>query len=257
MDYNRLNCRDGGTGRRARLKLVWEQSHEGSTPSRGTKKINNVLFKFINQRKELKMSIRAVAEIDDLVAIKNVLISVSDKEGLDVLVAGLIENCPDLMIYSNGGTYRYIKEILGEKKTDTYLKEMPQFTNQAELYFFQNAVSASMDLFVINFCPFKQVVEKEGISFEEALRDIDVYRTSALRLAAKNWHRVMCLPYSDLKVYREFVIRLRMQEGHTDLSMRFDACRMTFAFLKDYDQAVYDYLHTTDLEEVLRCYTIH
>ena len=58
------------------------------------------------------MSINRVEKIDDLVAVRNVLMSVSDKKGLDVLVPGLLEVCPDVRILSTGGTYGAVKDIL-------------------------------------------------------------------------------------------------------------------------------------------------
>lgn len=44
--YNNGPGLGGGTGRRARLKIVWEQSHESSSLSRGTNKEikGNTLF---------------------------------------------------------------------------------------------------------------------------------------------------------------------------------------------------------------------
>ena len=39
-----LKCRDGGTGRRNRLKIYRSQGHEGSSPSPGTNKsLNKIL----------------------------------------------------------------------------------------------------------------------------------------------------------------------------------------------------------------------
>ena len=51
------------------------------------------------------MALNIVADIDDKVSINNVLISVSDKTGLEDLVRGLIEINPVVKIYSTGGTY--------------------------------------------------------------------------------------------------------------------------------------------------------
>ena len=51
------------------------------------------------------MSFNIVQKIDDRVEIRNVLLSVFDKSGLDVLVAGLLEACPHVRFYSTGGSY--------------------------------------------------------------------------------------------------------------------------------------------------------
>ena len=49
----------------------------------------------------MKMSIEPVKKIDDLVVVRNVIISVSDKSGLDPFVPELVETNPDVCWYSN------------------------------------------------------------------------------------------------------------------------------------------------------------
>ena len=55
-----------------------------------------------------------VDKIDDKVKIRTVLMSVSDKSGLDTFMPGLMAVNPDILILSTGGTYHAIKEILGD-----------------------------------------------------------------------------------------------------------------------------------------------
>ena len=61
------------------------------------------------------MALNIVTEIDNQVSIRHVLMSVSDKSGLEDFVPGLVQNCPDVKIYSTGGTYAAIEKILGEE----------------------------------------------------------------------------------------------------------------------------------------------
>ena len=77
------------------------------------------------------MAKNVVEKIDDLVKIKTILVSVSDKSGLDTFIPGLLEVNPDLTILSTGGTYAKIKEILGDK-SDTCLKQVSDYTGQPE-----------------------------------------------------------------------------------------------------------------------------
>ena len=56
-----------------------------------------------------------VEKIDDRVKVRHVLVSVSDKSGLDSFIPRLREINPDIKILSTGGTYSKIKEILGNK----------------------------------------------------------------------------------------------------------------------------------------------
>ena len=59
------------------------------------------------------MALNIVTEIDNRIKIKNVLMSVSDKTGLETFVPALVKACPGVKIYSTGGTYVKVKEILG------------------------------------------------------------------------------------------------------------------------------------------------
>ena len=56
-----------------------------------------------------------VEKIDDRVKIQRVLVSVFDKSGLDTFVPELLRINPDITLYSTGGTYRAIADILGEE----------------------------------------------------------------------------------------------------------------------------------------------
>ena len=73
------------------------------------------------------MSINVVEKIDAFVTVKHVLVSVSDKSGLDTFVPQLLEINPGLKLFSTGGTYNRLKEILGEK-AETCLTQVSDYT---------------------------------------------------------------------------------------------------------------------------------
>jgi len=50
------------------------------------------------------MGINIVDRIDNFVAVRHVLISVSDKSGLEKFVPALLDINPDIRIFSTGGT---------------------------------------------------------------------------------------------------------------------------------------------------------
>ena len=77
------------------------------------------------------MSIRPVTKVDDWVKVENAIISVSDKNGLDLLVPGLVEVNPDVTIYSTGGTYKAIEKILG-KDAEKNLVAVSDYIQQPE-----------------------------------------------------------------------------------------------------------------------------
>ena len=60
------------------------------------------------------MAMNVVDKIDHLVTVRHVLMSVSDKSGLDTFVPELMAVNPALKIFSTGGTFSRLQEILGE-----------------------------------------------------------------------------------------------------------------------------------------------
>lgn len=221
--------------------------------------------------------IRSVKKVSNFVPIKNVIISVFDKTGLDILVSGLIKNCPEVMIYSTGGTFKAIKEILQPVEAEKHLKEVSEYTGQPETegglvktlhhklflgYLTETYSDAHqedmrregavpIDLVVMNLYPFREVVKSYEVTIEEARGNIDVGGPSTLRAAAKNWHRVMTL--SSPKWYQGFIESLEINHGKTDARRRFDSWINTFRVLSDYDAEISLYLRTramfSDAEE--------
>ena len=59
------------------------------------------------------MTLNIVDKIDDPVKVRHVLISVSDKKGLEELAPRLLEINPEVRFFSTGGTFMRLKEILG------------------------------------------------------------------------------------------------------------------------------------------------
>ena len=78
------------------------------------------------------MALNIVTKIDDRVKISHVLVSVSDKTGLDTFIPALVAQNPDVMIYSTGGTFKAISEILGEKAAKN-LTAVSDYTGQPEM----------------------------------------------------------------------------------------------------------------------------
>jgi len=59
------------------------------------------------------MGKNVVETIDDKVQINTMLVSVSDKTGLETFIPGMVDANPNLLILSTGGTYAKLKDILG------------------------------------------------------------------------------------------------------------------------------------------------
>ncbi len=89
------------------------------------------------------MSVNIVEKVDQRVPVRNALISVSDKQGLDVLVKELVRLSPDLKIYSTGGTFSRIQEILGDR-AGAHLVQVSEYTGQPET---QGGLVKTLDFF--------------------------------------------------------------------------------------------------------------
>ena len=78
------------------------------------------------------MSLNTVTRIDDRVAVRHALISLSDKSGLEYLVKGLMAANPTVRLYSTGGTFMAIQTILGAAASRN-LTAVSDYTGQPEM----------------------------------------------------------------------------------------------------------------------------
>ena len=78
------------------------------------------------------MALNIVTDIDNRVQVRNVLMSVSDKTGLENFVPALVKACPGVRIYSTGGTFKKVQEILGAEAEKT-LVAVSDYTGQPEM----------------------------------------------------------------------------------------------------------------------------
>ena len=65
------------------------------------------------------MSINTVTKIDNLVPVKHMLVSVSDKNGLEDFITGVLRVSPGVRILSTGGTFQTLKKALGDQAEQT------------------------------------------------------------------------------------------------------------------------------------------
>ena len=221
-----------------------------------------------------------VEQVDDLVRIERVLISVSDKSGLDVLVPGLIAVNPDVHIYSTGGTYRAIAEILGEDRAAEYLSPVACYTGQPEtqgglvktldfkiylglLTETHNAShqadmarldAVTLDMVVVNLYPFETTVARPDVTVEEARANIDIGGPCMLRASAKNYLRVV--PIVNPGDYEPLLDALRAGDGALDLATRFTYARKAFMHTAQYDAAISRFLETQNPADVPGVYAL-
>lgn len=226
------------------------------------------------------MALNIVTEIDNRVQIKNVLMSVSDKTGLDTFVPALVKACPGVKIYSTGGTYTAIKEILGEE-ADKVLVAVSDYTGQPEMqgglvktldfkiYLgilsekyndahqddIKRLDAKALDMVVVNLYPFRETVAKAGVTPEMARTNIDIGGPCMVRASAKNYLRVASV--TDPLDYSNIVNELDAHEGTLGLDTRFKLMKKAFAHTAEYDSAISKFFSSRTWEEVDQTYNQH
>ena len=223
------------------------------------------------------MSINVVTRIDGAVALRHALISVSDKRGLEDLVAGLLDINPDLRILSTGGTYRRLEEILGGRSGGVltpvsdytgqpetqgglvktldfkiYLGLLTETYNLAHQADLARTGAVPIDMVVVNLYPFERTVAARGVTVEQARGNIDIGGPCMIRAAAKNFIRVLSVVDPD--DYPWILDELRAGAGASSLALRLALAKKAFAHTAGYDRAIAAYLEPRTPAEAESCY---
>lgn len=236
-----------------------------------------------------------VNKIDGNVKINHVLISVSDKTGLDVLVPGLVAINPGVKIYSTGGTYKKINEILkdstsvkttvGEQRMlstaqhtliqvsaytgqpemqgglvktldfKIYLGLLSETYNDAHKEDLQRTGAVAIDMVVSNLYPFSATIAQPDVTPEKARANIDIGGPCMVRASAKNFLRVASV--TDPGEYEHILSELNKSGGYLSLQTRQKLAAKAFTHTAQYDKGISDYFNGIDFKEIESCYTIY
>lgn len=225
------------------------------------------------------MTINVVDRIDDAVPIRHVLMSVSDKRGLDRFIPELVRLNPNLRIFSTGGTFSHLENILGADARRT-LTQVSDYTGQPEtqgglvktldfkIYLglltetyneshrddLQRTQSVPIDMVVVNLYPFRETIARVGVTPEQARGNIDIGGPCMIRAAAKNFIRVASVV--DPADYPMILDGLKANSGRMALEQRFRLAQKAFAHTAEYDRAIADYLGRLDAAVVRGCYRV-
>jgi phosphoribosylaminoimidazolecarboxamide formyltransferase/IMP cyclohydrolase len=223
------------------------------------------------------MAINIVDKIDSLVSVRHVLMSVSDKSGLVSFVPQLMSVNPEIKIFSTGGTYGRLREILGTE-ADAHLMKVSEYTGQPEtqgglvktldfkIYLglltetyneahqgdLERTGSVPIDMVVVNLYPFKETISKPDVTVEQARGNIDIGGPCMIRASAKNFIRVASVV--DPGDYNAIVAELKANSGALSLDMRFRLAQKAFDHTAVYDRAIADFLGDRTVEDVAGCY---
>jgi len=223
------------------------------------------------------MGKNVVETIDDKVQINTMLVSVSDKTGLETFIPGMVDANPNLLILSTGGTYAKLKDILGER-ADKNLKKVSEYTGQPEtqgglvktldfkIYLglltetynpahqddLKRTQALAIDMVVVNLYPFSQTIAQDGVTLENARGNIDIGGPTMIRASAKNFIRVASVV--DPSSYGDILDKVNSQNGALGLADRYELSKKAFEHTAVYDRTIADYLGAQTMDQVRSCY---
>ncbi len=223
------------------------------------------------------MTTNRVENIDDRVKIETVLVSVSDKTGLDALIPELVRINPGIRILSTGGTFKTISDILGADAGKNLI-QVSDYTGQPEtqgglvktldfkIYLglltetyntshqddLKRLSARPIDMVVVNLYPFKETIAKADTTAEAARSNIDIGGPTMVRASAKNFIRVASVV--DPSDYQGIISDLAEDDGHLTLKRRFELAKKAFAHTADYDREISAYLAGKTYDDIASCY---
>lgn len=193
----------------------------------------------------------------DVVPIRRVLVSVSDKTGIVEFCQFLVNHQPDVpvQLLSTGGTAKALRdaglqvtdvaEYTGaEECLDGRVKTLHPRVHGGLLAVRGNATHEQqmadqgivpIDMTILNLYPFEQTIQKENVTFEQCIENIDIGGPSMLRSTAKNhaFTSIVTSPaqYATVRAQIE-------QHGGTTLALRRQLAAQAFTLSASYDSAI-------------------
>lgn len=190
--------------------------------------------------------------------IKNALVSVFYKKGLDNIVKKLNEL--DINIYSTGGTFKFIEDlgikaipvedltsypsILGGRVKTLHPKVfggiLGRRDNQGDIEEMKNYEIPEIDLVIVDLYPFEETV-KQSSDEQAIIEKIDIGGISLIRAAAKNFKDIVIIPSSSQ--YENLMILLDEKKAFTSIEDRKKLAAHAFNISSNYDTAIFNYFN--------------
>lgn len=190
--------------------------------------------------------------------IQRALISVSDKTGIVAFAKGLAELGVEIL--STGGTAKVLTAagiVVRDVADFTGFPEMldgrvktlhPKIhagllfrrDDEAHVATMKQNGLLSIDLLCVNLYPFESTVAKAGVTFDEAIENIDIGGPAMLRAAAKNHADVTVV--TDSSDYDVVLAEMKAQGGATTPGLRLRLAEKVYAQQARYDAAIARYL---------------
>ena len=197
------------------------------------------------------------------IKLETILVSVSNKFGLNGFIENLLSINEDLKIIATGGTYKEIKENVKIPKNN--LIKVSDYTgfpeikglvktlhpkihmgilldrgNKEDIELLKKSEGYFIDMVVANLYPFSNVIKKKDCTPEEARKNIDIGGSTLLRATGKNSHS--CFPVVNSNDYNKVIEHIKHNNGNTTLKFRLGLARTIFGKTGKYDMDIDKYL---------------
>ncbi|HKZ56228.1 MAG TPA: hypothetical protein VJ024_00835 [Thermodesulfovibrionales bacterium] len=193
-----------------------------------------------------------------MAVIKKAIISVSNKEGIAEFAKAL--GSLGIEILSTGGTAKALREAgisVTEVSEYTGFPEMldgrvktlhPKIhggllsrrDNLRDMEEIKEQGIDTIDMVVVNLYPFEETISRQGVSFAEAIENIDIGGPTMLRSASKNFQDVAVIV--DPSDYRKIIKEIKRLKGDLSYKTRLKLVKKVFKRTSRYDKAIADYL---------------
>ena len=195
-------------------------------------------------------------------AIKQALISVSDKRGVLEFAKGLAAQGVHLL--STGGTAKMLRdagltvteigdytgfpEMLDGRVKTLHPKvhggilarrDLPEHLATIE----QHGIP-TIDLVCVNLYPFAATIAKSGVTLEDAIENIDIGGPAMVRSSAKNYVGVAIV--TDPEDYTPLLAEMKANGGALQLGTRFNLAKKAFTHTARYDSMIANWLTSLD-----------
>lgn len=195
---------------------------------------------------------------------KRALFSVWDKKDINKFAEGLIKMGWDII--STGGTAKKLKD------SGIQITEISNYTKSPEMLngrvktlhpkihggilairddkkhiddMDKNDIDP-IDIIVVNFYPFIDVIKKKDVSLDEAIENIDIGGPTMLRAAAKNFKFVTIV--HDPQDYNLVLKELKKNNGHISVETNYKLAVKAFSYVAKYDAAISNFLSSTNYD---------
>ncbi|KAA3611139.1 MAG: bifunctional phosphoribosylaminoimidazolecarboxamide formyltransferase/IMP cyclohydrolase PurH [Calditrichaeota bacterium] len=192
---------------------------------------------------------------------KRAILSVYDKTNIDELAQFLVEQ--NFEIISSGGTYKLLNEKNIPVKKVSDITGFPEILNGRVKTLHPNIHGgilakrdvdhlaqlnelglSQIDLVVVNLYPFQETIAQEGVTFNEAIEQIDIGGPTMIRAAAKNHQYVTVL--SNPNLYSTFIEEYKSNAGKISDEFRRKCAAEVFQTMAGYDSSIAEYLTSKD-----------